>query len=109
MSTQIQKAKEGISTTEMHEVAINSANLNDYVKLIVSGVELAQKDLKDTKLNPDMIVPVLYRPFDIAFYLLFLIPRKSYDLIFIFEVDAHINDDEFAEVVANEFSDIIRA
>jgi uncharacterized protein (UPF0261 family) len=25
------------------------------------------------------------------------------------EVDAHINDDEFAEVVANEFMDIIRA
>jgi uncharacterized protein (UPF0261 family) len=25
------------------------------------------------------------------------------------EVDAHINDDEFADVVANEFMDIIRA
>ena len=30
-------------------------------------VELAQKDLKDTKMNPDMLVPVLYRPFDMRY------------------------------------------
>ncbi len=28
-------------------------------------VTLAQKDLKDTGLNPDFIVPILYRPFDV--------------------------------------------